>query len=74
MSDRERQRRAIQSQKDREEHYRNKKWASDKWLAEYYEVSRATIWRWVKIGKLPAPEKIGENCTRWDFEKIAAAE
>ena len=50
------------------------KWVSDKTLAEYYEVSRATIWRWVKIGKLPPPEKIGENCTRWDFEKITKAE
>ena len=51
-----------------------RKWVSDKTLAEYYEVSRATIWRWVKIGKLPAPEKIGDNCTRWDFEKITATE
>ena len=48
-----------------------KKWASDQFLAEYFEVSRCTIWRWVKIGKLPPPEKLGPNTTRWDFEKIS---
>lgn len=51
-----------------------RKWVSDTFLSDYYEVSRATIWRWTKIGKLPQPEKIGENCTRWDFDKIAAQE
>jgi len=51
-----------------------RKLVSDKTLAEYYEVSRCTIWRWVKIGKLPPPQKIGANCTRWDFEKISATE
>jgi prophage regulatory protein len=51
-----------------------RRWVSDRTLAEYYEVSRATIWRWVKIGKLPAPQKIGENCTRWDFEVIQSNE
>lgn len=60
--------------RDREGRKRVRKWVSDKTLAEYFEVSRATIWRWVKIGKLPAPEKIGDNCTRWDFEKIQAEE
>jgi prophage regulatory protein len=50
-----------------------RKWVSDSFLADYYEVSRATIWRWTRLGKLPQPEKIGENCTRWDFEKIACS-
>ena len=56
------------------EHPQTRKWVSDKSLAEYYEVSRATIWRWVKIGRLPPPEKIGDNCTRWDFEQILKQE
>ena len=51
-------------------HTAPKKWASDLYLADYYEVSRCTIWRWVKTGRLPAPEKIGPNCTRWDFQEI----
>ena len=50
------------------------KWVSDKFLAEHYQVSRATIWRWARIGKLPAPEKIGENTSRFDFEIISAGE
>ena len=75
-------RRSNQSENDREANrQRNqlkgsyfKKWASDQWLADYYEVSRCTIWRWTKIGKLPPPQKIGGNSTRWDFEKILEAE
>lgn len=47
-----------------------RKWASDRTLAAYFEVNRATIWRWVKIGKLPRPVKIGENCTRFDMDLI----
>lgn len=54
--------------------HRPRKWASDKTLADYFDVSRNTIWRWTKDGKLPKPEKIGENCTRWDFDKIEALE
>ncbi|WP_241521140.1 helix-turn-helix transcriptional regulator [Kineobactrum sediminis] len=50
-----------------------RRWVSDRTLAEYYEVSRCTIWRWVKSGRLPEPEKIGDNCTRWDFDKIREA-
>jgi len=51
-----------------------RKWVSDRTVAEYFEVSRCTVWRWVKIGRLPPPVKIGENCTRFDFEKIQEAE
>lgn len=51
-----------------------RKWVSDLFLSDYFEVSRATIWRWAKIGKLPQPKKIGENCTRWDFESIQQRE
>lgn len=29
------------------------------------DVSAATIWRWVKEGKLPRPEKLGPNTTVW---------
>jgi len=50
------------------------KWVTDKFLSEYYQVSRVTIWRWVKIGRLPAPQKIGANSSRWDFDVIATLE
>ena len=47
-----------------------RRWASDKELANYFGVSRDTIWRWARTGKIPAPEKLGANTTRWDFFKI----
>ena len=40
-------------------------WASDRDLARYFSVSRATIWRWARDGRLPAPEKLSAGVTRW---------
>lgn len=51
-----------------------RKWVSDKTLAAYYEVSRCTIWRWVKAGKLIPPERVGVNSARWDFHRIKDSE
>lgn len=36
-------------------------------VAKRYGVSRSTIWRWVKDGKIPLPIKIGGGSTRWRF-------
>lgn len=68
MSQREADRRA----KKKEASYR--RWVSAKFLSGYYEVTPKTIWAWAKSGRLPPPEKIGPNCTRWDFEKIQELE
>ena len=38
---------------------------SDRLLAHQPGVSRASIWRWVKTGKLPQPILIGERTRRW---------
>jgi prophage regulatory protein len=46
---------------------------SDKDLATRYSVHRATPWRWVQIGKLPAPIKIN-GATRWKLTDIEAWE
>lgn len=40
-------------------------WASDRELARYFSVSRATIWRWARDGRLPPPEKLSPGVTRW---------
>jgi predicted DNA-binding transcriptional regulator AlpA len=49
------------------------RWVSDTTLAEYFDVSRCTIWRWAKTGRLPEPQKLGENTTRWDFDAAVAS-
>lgn len=43
-------------------------------LAERYSVSRATIWRWVREGRFPAPVTISPGTTRWSLEAIEAHE
>lgn len=45
-------------------------YVSDQQLAARYNVSRSTIWRWVKRGILPAPEQLSPGCTRWRLELI----
>jgi len=45
-------------------------WASDKDLATHYRVDRTTIWRWVRLGKLPKPTQLGANTTRWRWVEV----
>jgi predicted DNA-binding transcriptional regulator AlpA len=45
---------------------------SDNQLAERYQVSRATIWRWHKIGLLPQVIQITTGTTRWRKSDIEA--
>ena len=35
-------------------------------------VSPATVWRWVKEGKFPAPFKLGPNTTVFDLDQVEA--
>lgn len=37
-------------------------------------VSGATIWRWVKDGKFPAPVRLSSNITAWPVEAVEAWE
>lgn len=50
------------------------RYVSDKQLSERLEVSRQTVWRWVREGNLPSPIKLGSNCTRWKLSDIEAWE
>lgn len=34
-------------------------------VAGLHGISSATVWRYVRIGRLPAPVKIGPNTTAW---------
>lgn len=35
-------------------------------------VSRATIWRMVQRGQLPAPKKLSDRATRWNVGELRA--
>lgn len=37
-----------------------------------YGVSRATVWRWVAAGRIPAPRKIGPATTVWNVGELRA--
>ena len=47
----------------------NKKLISVTTLANRYDVTKATIWRWAKEGTLPSPVKI-KGSTRWSVAKL----
>lgn len=44
-------------------------------VAALHGIGPATVWRWVRSGRLPAPKKIGPNVTAWrvgDLRHIGA--
>ena len=47
---------------------------SDKAVAIRCEISRATVWRWVKENKFPKPIKLSAGSTRWKLSDIEAWE
>lgn len=50
------------------------RYLADHQLAKRFGVERTTIWRWVKLGLLGAPVKLGPNTTRWKLEDVEAFE
>lgn len=38
-----------------------------------FGAHRATIWRWVKAGKFPAPKKFGPQTCRWSVGDLRRA-
>lgn len=43
-------------------------------VAALKSVSPATVWRWVKAGRLPAPVKLGPGVTAWKVGDLRRAE
>ncbi len=43
-------------------------------VARRYEVSPATIWRWVSRGQFPKPRKLAAGTTRWAIADLEAFE
>ena len=46
---------------------------TDKEIAHALGISRMTVWRWTKAGRLPQPRKIGAHTTRWDSGEVMEA-
>ena len=42
-------------------------------LVSLFSCSPATIWRWVKASKLPAPKKLGARISAWNVGDIRQA-
>ena len=36
----------------------------------YLPISKPTVWRWVKEGKLPKPISLGPKVTAWDLDEV----
>lgn len=47
---------------------------TDKDLAEKFQVSRHSIWRWVREEDFPKPIKLGPQAVRWRAEDVQAWE
>ena len=46
-------------------------WYTDKQVAQLYGgVHPKSIWRWVRLGLIPAPVKLGPNIARWSGRSI----
>ena len=41
-------------------------------VTEITDLSRASIWRRIRVGDFPAPIKLSSNCARWDLGAIQA--
>ncbi len=39
-------------------------------LAERYNVTRNSIWRWAKQERMPQPVRLSPGCVRWRLEDI----
>ena len=50
--------------------YRIRQLASCKGREGLLPVGPATIWRWVRAGKFPAPYKLGAGTTVWDAPAV----
>ena len=46
------------------------KLASSKGHEGYLPISKPTVWRWVREGKLPKPIALGPKVTAWDLDEV----
>jgi len=42
-------------------------------VEDLLSTSRATLWRWVKAGRIPAPKKLGPMSSAWNVGELRRA-
>ena len=45
-------------------------WLSTKQLCEYLHISKPTLWRYVKAGKLPQPKRLSDKILLWEKKLV----
>ena len=49
---------------------KNEQYLKDKEVADFYGISKSTVYRWVKKGLLPKSRRIGIRTSRWKKSEI----
>jgi len=49
-------------------------WLTVKQLADRFDTSTSSIWRWVRRDQFPQPVKLSPGCTRWRLSDVKAWE
>ncbi|EEW8431922.1 helix-turn-helix domain-containing protein [Escherichia coli] len=39
-------------------------------VINHFQISESTLWNWVKKGKFPSPDKLGDGVSRFDVSAI----
>lgn len=47
-----------------------RKWLSTKQLCEYLHISKPTLWRYLKAGKLPQPKRLSDRILLWEKKLV----
>ncbi len=47
-----------------------KNFLTDKDIAERYQVSRCSPWRWAKNGTFPKPIRLSPGVSRWELRQV----
>ena len=45
-------------------------WLNTKQLCAYLHISKVTLWRYVKAGKLPQPKRLSDKILLWEKKLV----
>ena len=45
-------------------------WLNTKQLCAYLHISKATMWRYLKAGKLPQPKRLSDKILLWEKKLV----